>query len=343
MKNNYDAVRLVLALIVVLSHIGALSAHPSLRWMVSAFDSDFAVKGFFAISGCLVSRSYCASASVRDYAEKRVRRIFPAYITVVVACTLLGAFVGRLSTGDYFASAQTWKYLAANVTLMGFLQADLPGVFDANPLHAVNGALWTIKVEVMLYFLVPAIVLAFRRWGAFATAVGSVLVGVAWRWLFEVRLPVPGAAEIARQFPGQLAYFGMGAVIGLDARSTRWLVPLLIVSTVLFVASWNAPWRGLIEPVFYACLVIWLATGTPPVEAGRHGDLSYGLYLVHFPIVQAIVATGLFARHPAGAVAACLVCAFSAAFASWHLVEKRTLRRSVPRPARAALTKGLEA
>jgi peptidoglycan/LPS O-acetylase OafA/YrhL len=79
----------------------------------------------------------------------------------------------------------------------------------------------------------------------------------------------------------------------------------------------------------YASLVIFLATGwRRHVPLGRYGDISYGVYLFHFPIIQTFVHLRVYDAHPyAGAVLA-LALTLAAAWLSWHLVEKRMLRRS---------------
>ena len=85
-KNNFDGVRIGLALIVVFAHLSALTQITNFKIFESFFDSNFAVRGFFAISGYLVTKSYLTSISVLEYTEKRLRRIYPAYVTVIIFC-----------------------------------------------------------------------------------------------------------------------------------------------------------------------------------------------------------------------------------------------------------------
>src|SRR3954465_9843479 len=113
-KNNLDCLRLILASTVALFHIHALTGIAALSAFDTYLSPHFAVRGFFVISGMLIYRSYVRSSSIRSYFEKRVRRIYPAYFTVV---TLAGVAMCCLSTvplSQYFG-AGFWKNLAANL------------------------------------------------------------------------------------------------------------------------------------------------------------------------------------------------------------------------------------
>jgi peptidoglycan/LPS O-acetylase OafA/YrhL len=74
-------------------------------------------------------------------------------------------------------------------------------------------------------------------------------------------------------------------------------------------------------------VAIWIASGWPRLpDAARFGDLSYGVYIVHFPIIQTVVALGLFTAPWTGAGVS-LAAAVVAALLLWYLVEKPALRR----------------
>ena len=147
--NNFDLLRLVFAGFVFLSHLYALSLAPALEVLTLFVSSNIAVKGFFVISGYLVMMSYENSSSVREYAEKRLRRIYPAYAAVMLVCAIAGAFFTTLPLAEY-VSADLARYLAANLVFLNFLAPNLPGLFEGQPYTEVNGALWTLKIEVLL-------------------------------------------------------------------------------------------------------------------------------------------------------------------------------------------------
>ncbi len=328
-KNNFDAVRFGLALIVLFAHIGALTQLPEFRWFEHVFDSNFAVKGFFAISGFLVTKSYLSSKSFGDYVAKRVRRVWLAYVVVVLLCYVLGAWLTKLSLGEYFLSGIAIKYLVSNLLFLNFLQPTLPEVFLDNPMHAINGALWTIKVEVMLYGCVPFLVFLWKRSGAFFYGICLVLLSALWVTYFTYHFSGSHGEVIARQFPGQLSYFAAGSLLSINDRCqayVKYAVPVAIVF-LLFVTEPVA--RVVIDPIAYTSIVIWLSVSKTRIcDFGKHGDLSYGIYLFHFPIIQTLVTLGVFNKYPWASVALVLVLTIFCAWISWHFIEKKALRRS---------------
>ncbi len=87
--------RFLLAAVIVLFHLVALSAVPALHPLRFA-DGGAAVLGFFAISGYVVTSSLERSRSLALYAERRARRIVPVYVAVFLVCFLAGSFLTSL-------------------------------------------------------------------------------------------------------------------------------------------------------------------------------------------------------------------------------------------------------
>jgi peptidoglycan/LPS O-acetylase OafA/YrhL len=156
--NNFDMLRLLFAFIVVVVHLSTLSHIELLSGVQIYLNSRVAVDSFFVISGFLIFMSYESSKSIVSYASKRLRRIFPGYIAVILFCSIFLYFSSSKSEFLNYFNLEFFKYIFFNILTLNFLQPTLPGVFENNQLQAVNGALWTIKIEVMFYITVPFIV-----------------------------------------------------------------------------------------------------------------------------------------------------------------------------------------
>jgi peptidoglycan/LPS O-acetylase OafA/YrhL len=328
-NNNFDSVRIGLALIVVFAHLADLTQASEFKFFRIFFDSNFAVKGFFAISGFLVAKSYLRSNSTLEYAEKRLRRIYPAYITAIVLCLFIGLFATTLNANDFLKSTQTLKYAFANLAFLNFIQPTLPGVFDTNPLQAINGSLWTIKVEVMLYFCIPTLIYFFKRYGSIFTTLSVFLFSVAWVYFFTYHYIGIGGDELARQFPGQLSYFTLGSLFAFNENINRKIKEIAFVSLLALFTISNPLAKIIIDPIAFSSIVIFLSTiNARSINLGKYGDISYGIYLYHFPIIQLLIHSGAFKFNAYIGFLATFVTTFIAAFASWHFVEKKILKRS---------------
>lgn len=148
-QNSFPFLRLLCALIVLYEHAVVLTGAENLP----CFDlRGIAVNIFFILSVFWVTQSYLKSTSIREYAKKRFKKIFPLYFTVVILSAILLVFLSSFSAKEYFTNIGFFKYLVANLSTMNFIHPTLPGVFEGMALGgSVNGSLWTIKVELGFY------------------------------------------------------------------------------------------------------------------------------------------------------------------------------------------------
>lgn len=325
MHNNFDAVRLLLALIVVCAHLCDLTGIPNIQAFRTFFDAEFAVKGFFTISGYLVMGSYLNSKSFKEYAEKRVRRIYPAYAATIFLCLIMGLVVTTYAVSDFILSSQTVRYLFANLVFLNFLQPTLPGVFDGNPSQAINGALWTIKIEVLLYCYIPFIWFSFRTLSKTLATILFYVASLLGIYLLTPMVTSPWKVQFAFQL---FSYFTLGAFFATEPRVSRFLPLLLLSSGAIYLLNDPIP-RLWIEPLFFGSLVVVAATRLPlTLPAGKYGDLSYGVYLLHFPVIQLMVYFQAYQNNPWPWCLITIVLVAALAWISWHLIEKPMLKRS---------------
>ena len=329
-SNNFDAMRLLLAASVILYHTAFLSRAPILAWAVGDQSGSAGIHGFFFISGFLIVASYERSRGLRDYLVKRARRIVPAYVAVVVTAAVLLVGMSRLPAADYFADPRWFRYVGFNLALSNFGAPTLPGVFENNFKHPVNGSLWTIKIEVMFYLLVPVLCWIGARWRHRFLLPALGVASIAWYAGFEqlgLALHKPFLEQLAVQLPGQLCYF-IGGIIAYR-RSEAGLPPATtlqaLLGLVLYWALDDVAWR-ILSPLAVYWVMSWACLRLPFVGSpARFGDISYGIYLLHWPVVQTAVALGAFAGHPLAAAAACWCVIAALGYASWYGVERRFL------------------
>ncbi len=329
-RNNFDLLRLLFAGTVCLVHAYELSGFRELAWIASFLSTAVAVKAFFVVSGFLIFMSHERSTSLGAYAGKRVRRIYPAYLTVVMLCALGLAFASARPLAEYFSPAW-FKYVLANLVFLNFLQPTLPGVFEANHMSAVNGALWTLKIEVMFYVSVPVFAYLFRKVPRLPALLFVYIASVAYFALLTAAAERTGSGlyhELARQLPGQLSYFMSGAFL-------YYYLPFFVRHKAYFLAAAVAVLAvdrivplPAFEPFALAVVVVFFGLFPYVGNFGKHGDFSYGVYILHFPIIQLFVQAGWFGGSPGLFLSAVVVAVAAGAVLMWHGVEKRFLFRS---------------
>ncbi len=300
-----------------------------------------ALKGFFVVSGFLIFMSYERSSSLFSYASKRARRIYPAYFTIVTVCAIGLVVVSSKNIGDYF-SIDWLKYYITNLSFLNFLKPTLPGVFEANRLVVVNGALWTVKVEVMFYMVVPIIVLLFRKFGCLPVAILIYFSAVAYSYLLLLMADRTGMqlyTILAHQLPGQMSYFIMGGLLyyymPFFKRYHRYFAAIALV---ILIADSYYP-LPMFEPFAIGSIVIFFALFLYVGNFGKYGDFSYGIYGLHFPVIQLLIYSGWFQDKPYLFVITVIFISTTGAIVMWNLVEKRFLLRK-SHYVRATLSEG---
>ncbi|HEY3916262.1 MAG TPA: acyltransferase [Stellaceae bacterium] len=331
-KNNFDALRLVAALAVILSHAFLIAQGTEKNDPLNLLTGNQCMLGltgvfvFFAVSGFLVTQSFEQTGSPLRYLAKRALRIFPAYYVVLILTALvLGPIVTTLSLGDYLQRPEPWRYLFYN-SFFDIRVHELPGVmFVDNPVGLeVNGSLWSLGCEFDMYLMVLA--LGVLRLLKLPVCLALLALGMACiHW--------PDALGFLGGWGWTLSFFAAGMVL-YKLRGTRifailindWRVALLALAGLAL----SIPSRQfiLLFPVFGCYLALYLALHPklPIIPATRFGDLSYGLYIFGWPSEQIVI----WLMHGQAAwwqvfLGATLL-AGALAFLSWHLVEKRALR-----------------
>lgn len=334
-KNNFDFLRFVFAFVVVLSHLIDLSHLHSFLPFKRYFDSHLSVTAFFIISGFLIAGSYIKTNNVKLYFVKRAKRLLPAYIFIIVFSFFFFSFFSKLTSLQYFSSPILYKYLFANLLFTNFIQPCLPGVFDSNLLCTINGALWTIKVEVSFYLILP-IILYFgnKIKEKIYLYIGLYLFSLLYFYgLGFASLKITKFASIfdilQHQIPGFLTYFVSGiAIYEYFDKFSLHKNKLLFIAIVVFIIEYYYNLE-VFRPIAMSILIFYFAFSFKWFNNwGKYGDFSYGIYIYHFPIIQLVIALNLFNLYNPFLVAFLTIIFISiCAIISWHCLEKKFLFR----------------
>lgn len=332
--NSLNLMRLVLASLVLVAHgyyISGVGVGPHID---GENLGGWAVFGFFAISGYLITGSRW-STSFGTFLVHRLARIFPAFLVCLVLMAALAGPIGYLhvhgSLGGYLTAGPTppAAFVFSNA-LLRINAYDIAGTPAAVPYPgAWNGSLWSLYYEFLCYLVVGGLGLfgVVRRspWVLGATWLVSVLGHAGWSKGVGALLGGNADAQLLLKL---LPIFLGGALVNL----LRHRLPLhwagavgslaLIVPAVWLLDGWGAQ---LTAPAI-AYLSLWLGSRVPSPGFVQKHDISYGVYIYAFPVQQLLVLTGI---HTQGLVVydlVAFVCTVPLAAASWLLVERPVMR-----------------
>jgi peptidoglycan/LPS O-acetylase OafA/YrhL len=184
---------------------------------------------------------------------------------------------------------------------------------------------------VAFYCIVPFIVWATRRAGAYKVLTAIFVASVLWKVGFDEAAQMTGLeiySKLAKQLPGQLSFFAGGAWAYYRTRQGKAISGLVAAFAVILYALSSGWLYDVAAPCAVSVIVYWAAVAGPRLPAvAKHGDFSYGVYLYHFPLVQTFISLGMFRWSPlAGWIVSVTAVGFCAMI-SWRFVEQPLLHR----------------
>lgn len=325
-ENNFDFLRFLFSFLVVVGHLILLSGIPEFRNEFFAAMPNYSVFAFFVISGYLVWGSYERLQNLKKYSKNRAKRILPAYFAVVIFFAFFLYFFAS-DRGNYF-SVQWLKYLAANLTFANFLQPCINYVFTENLFCAVNGSLWTIKIELMFYITVPILFYLSRNFQKKAKnllLISLYLASVAYYYTvlhFEQYV-------LVKQLPGCFTYFASGILLFLNKDYFRININYFVIPALIIVLLEKMViHQTILFPFALGVLIFWFAHLKIGLKNfGKYGDFSYGMYLIHFPVIQIFIVLEVFEKYSFLGFFVCVLVVVGLSVLSWNFVEKPFLKK----------------
>lgn len=324
--NNFTALRLFSAFLVLYGHAFDLYKIPAPSFMGWMPLGPVAVYVFFAISGYLISISWTNDGNIARFVLKRGLRIFPGLVVcILLTILILGPVTTTLPLSDYFKNPETFAYFK-NIALN--INYTLPGVFENNIYpRAVNGSIWSLPVEFAMYLIFAC--LAFILRNKWMQRIGVVILMALF---FIANYYIGLATLVVYGVPIQyLAICGMYFLAGVGIH--QWGImrfssaPNVIAITVIWLSL--SRWPVLFEYTSYVLLpLLVIAFGTGASKAFMwldKYDYSYGVYIYAFPAQQMISFYFFSYGFRFGIFTSAIVTLCLAAL-SWHWIEKPALQ-----------------
>lgn len=321
---------------------------------------------FFVISGFLITGNLLRMAESRgnvsftQFYWNRVRRIVPAATAVLVLTYVASVLVFQPFRAHQVGIDAVFAFFFMANWWIGSQETDY---FAADTAVSPIQHYWSLSIEEQFYFVWPALifviglVIARKAWThghrlRVAAAMMACLVALSLGWSFYETATAPKwayfdtAARAWELGVGALLATATGRLAQIPPSVKPWLswAGLALVAASLFLiaqdsAGFPAPWA--ILPVVGASLVIAAGIGTEPTHqlflqnpaSVYVGNISYSLYLVHWPVIVilgALMSTDGYFYISAAALT------FGLAILSYHFIEN-PLRHADSRKARAAV------
>lgn len=311
--DNFALLRLIMAILVMISHYKVISGGQLLTWLPMA--GDWRVASFFVVSGYVIYASYEKQPYPILFYTKRFFRIYPLYFMMII---MQAVGMSLFFLDDIYAQIHSIiRYIATNLVMLNFLQYDIGNLLKDAPNKGINASLWTLKVEMIFYVAMPLLFWwcnKFKIWGMLALFLISTVYAE-----YMVRT---GQEQLSRQFPAQIRFIIIGMIFYLWREKFK--VPTQIAILLCLIGIPLMQFRQFslptfIMPLLAAPLVIMFSTKIPILPQPKI-DLSYGIYIMHAPLIQFSLLTGIF-RDDYYFLSAFIMVVLLLSFAGYKIVE----------------------
>lgn len=332
-KNNFDILRLLCAVFVIVSHsyalLGLNDNELLHRLTNNILWSDLGLCGFFTISGYLIYKSLIESKNIWSYLGKRILRIFPGLLVCLILVVLACSFVYS-GEGNYWNQKESYTFVLNNFLLYP-IQGDISGVFESNPISTVNGSLWTLPYEFTMYIILILLLLLRNNQVKKVLVAIGICALILKNTMFVNNFSNTDMFYInVGSFSRFAQYFAVGVLlqmISISCWSKKIKTTISIVSTLLSVGFIVFQ----ITSLAMLCLsILFILFGEMCCEKiynfiHKIGDLSYGTYIYAFPISQILILLFNLKISPTILTMLTLLFVLPIAYLSWRFVEKPAL------------------
>lgn len=313
--------------------------HARLGFLHSGF---LGVDIFFVISGFLITGIICRFIDVGkfqfgDFYLRRARRILPAAFVTILTTAFLSIF-SSTSTEIPSLLNQIYGALTYTINFVLWFQVDY---FDVGANLKPLLHMWSLSVEEQFYIFLP--ILLFVIPSIFRIATITVISILSFLFcLYWVRSDPAGAFYL---LPTRAWELGIGAVLavaitrfsGVQRLANALYYPALLALVIIPFLPFEYTHPGFVAFAICFAAAMFIGAekefdiyGLPGKALAKIGDISYSLYLVHWPIMVFFY-SGYLGETPKFLALITIPLSLLTAFAMYRYVEQPGIR-AFPKP-----------
>jgi peptidoglycan/LPS O-acetylase OafA/YrhL len=331
--NNFNLLRLFAAIQVVLGH--------STTHLLKDFGGDLTgfwtvlsllhylpgVPIFFLLSGFLISMSYDKNNNLKNYTVNRILRIYPAlYVNIIVGLFILSYF------GFLEFNSELIGWILAQISIVQFYN---PEMFRGFGVGVINGALWTISVELIFYIVLPIIFYLWKKHKS-VILISFFISYLLWNYDISSDKEIFYNKLLHVTIIPYLFMFLLGAIFYryhenlkkiIDGRFIWWFI-LFVISELLtnYFISDSGVVINIIKWIIFSFMIFSFAFSFKYLSNFliRRNDFTYGIYIYHMLIINVFVHLKMVGDMKY--IAYVLALTITAGVISWFFIEKPFLR-----------------
>ena len=327
LRGDIQALRGWAVLIVVFEHA-----------RLSIFPSGFlGVDIFFVISGFLITSIIVKSLrendfSFGDFYFRRARRILPAAFVTILGTSILSIFSSS-STEIPSLINQIYGSLTYTINFFLWTQVDY---FDVAASSKPLLHMWSLAVEEQFYIFLPIILFFTPR----KFTIGILLALSLLSFLLCLFLLQKDPASAFYLLPARAWELGIGGILALLVLQSvnmknflrLFYYPSLTMIVVIPFLPFSYTHPGLVAALLCLCVAVFIGAERESIKFrfienifSKFGDISYSLYLVHWP-VMVFFYSGFFGDPPKFLALITIPISLILALAMYHFVEQPSIR-----------------
>lgn len=309
-SNSFTLMSVILSLLIIYFHCYVLFYGP-MSPQADIFSHIFrgentgsiVVATFCVISGFMITSSIQRSKNIKEYLKKRVKKIFPAYILVlIISALVIAPIVSSISLKSYYLNPSLYtNYVIDNLLLFKNSVYSIGDVFINNPYpSAINGTIWYIKHQFSCYlYMIPLFIIFLKSKDnrkyeyKYFFIIILILIIMSYSGSFvsvfriiKQKLGYIGVFNEIESLVRIIYYFSAGVFINIYKDKIMYDKKNVLFALLILILTFRTKLFTYFCLILLPYFIIYLGSLKSKIKVV---DISYYIFLVGFPVQQVLI------------------------------------------------------